>query len=502
MVTRPFGWCGLGESPMKGHIFMKKQWFGKGAVHAPTIGSASTGSASTVKYEAVKYNPIKKHSLRKFALALVASLGFAGASLTGIALADYDDAIEAYRDAKYEDALDLFQRYAVAGDVKSKTALGDLYSGKIPEEDISLADPATTGIAQDKSRALAWYILAANHDFESYNQTPSWRDVNAKYQAQERVTALQNTMSDSQVSKAQKLVVSIMESGTQFDLYRLGMMYRAGAGLPKGNVKALQYLILASGRNLNSNAAANAAAGELKQLMSKKDIEKAEEKAINWQPPLPEPYKGHKTPAQAEMERKLKELRDLEAARALANIESQFENNDHLIQSALAALGFYLGPIDGKLGKESRIAVRNFQYSLVEKNSKLSAEEKAQVRTGYLTLDQKVELIKRAADRKHPRSLYVYGIMNAQGIGVPSNGTKAIKYLTSSANYGYALAHYALGIYYRDGTQGEDAIKPNVGKATYHLGQAVALGYEPAREDLMKLYENVPATDERGSYDD
>jgi TPR repeat protein len=429
------------------------------------------------------------------------ALGISALALTGVAYADFDDAVLAYSQAKYENAQDLFRRYATAGDVKSKTALGDIYSGSMIEADIALIDPATTGINQDKSRALAWYILAANHDFESYNQSPTWRDVNAKYRAQARVNELMGTMSDKDVAKAQKRVVSILEAESEFDLYRLGKMYMTGAGLPKDNVKALQYFILASGRNTNSNSAATAIAGELMPLMSKKDIEKAEDKAANWQPPLPEPYKGHKTPKQEEMERKLEELRDREAAQALANIETEFADNDHLIQASLAALGYYLGPIDGSLGKESRVAVRNFQYSLVERKSNMTAEEKAQVRTGYLTLDQKVELIKQAAERKHPRSLYVYGIMNAKGIGVSANGKRAEKYLKESANYGYALAHYALGVYYRDGTQGEDKILPNVGKATYHLGQAVALGYEPARSELLKLYETVPATDTRGSYD-
>lgn len=417
------------------------------------------------------------------------------------ASADYDDALNAYAAKQYENAVDLWTRYAVAGDVKSKQVLGDIYSGAALEVDPNPKNLTgrTDVIAQTDIEALAWYLLAANHDFSTYNQQPTYREINAKYKAQERVPVLKLRMSTSDVKKAQKRVVEILSAESEFDLYRLGLMYQGGLGLPKDNVEALKFFELAKGRNRNSNSQASEAAKFLMSIMSRKDIEEAQEDAANWEPPLPEALKA-KTPRQVELEEQLKQLRSLQLAEALENIEDEFGDNEDLLQSALAALGFYSGPIDGKVGTESRVAIRSFQYSLVAKDKDLTEEEKRNTATGTLTSEQKVELIERAAKRDHPQSQYVFGIMHAQGIGVPVHGEKAIKWLKASANYGYALAHNALGTYFRDGINGEKPVSPSLSDATFHFSQAFALGHEPAQKELLKLrYEYTPATNERGS---
>ncbi|MGV6800781.1 MAG: peptidoglycan-binding protein [bacterium] len=433
-----------------------------------------------------------------FALSLAGTIAMTAAP----ARADYDDGIKAYAAQNYESAVDTWRRHAIAGDVKSKTILGDVYSGKTLEVGEGLTSPEKTGvIPQDDVEALAWYILAANHDFDSYNQNPSAREVNAKYQAQERIPVMKNRMSTTSVKKAQKRVVEILSAETDFDLYRLGLMYQAGAGLPKDNVEALKFYELAKGRNHNSNSLASEAAGYLVNMMSKKDVANAQERAANWEPPLPEALRD-KTPRQLELEAEIKRLKSIQLAESLANIEDEFSDNEDLLQSALAALGFYGGPIDGSMGRESRIAVRSFQYSLVQGKKGMSEEEKRDTQTGLLTPEQKVELIKRAAKREHPQSMYVYGLMYAEGIGVPVNGKTAVKWLKKSAGYGYALAHYALGVVYRDGIIGEDPINPNVTEAVFYLGQANALGVRAAGPELVKLrYEMAPATNERGSHE-
>ena len=433
--------------------------------------------------------------------AAVLALALAGGLITaGPAAADFDDALKAYSLNKYEDAVDLWQRYAVAGDIKSKQILGDVYSGKELESDKPLTLPAKTGvIPQDDVEGLAWYILAAHHDFGSYNQDPTYREINAKYKAQERIPVLTARMSTLDVKKAQKRVVTILSAESEFDLYRLGMLYQSGSGLPKNNIEALKFYELAKGRNRNSNAQASDAAKYLISQMSKKDIEKAQDLAANWEPPLPEALQD-KTPRQIELEEELDKLRSIQLAQSLANIEEEFSKNEDLLQSALAALGFYQGNIDGSVGPETRIAIKNFQYSLVKDNKKMTDEEKRDLQTGSLTSEQKVTLIQKAAKREHPQSQYVYGLMFAEGIGVPVNGENSIKWLKASAGYGYALAHYALGVHYRDGIAGEDPVSPSVSDATFHFGQALALGHQPARKALLTLnYDFVPATNERGS---
>lgn len=436
--------------------------------------------------------------------AAVLALGLATTMLsTTPARADYDDGVKAYAAQNFESAVDTWRRHAIAGDVKSKQILGDVYSGKAPEARPGLTAPDQTGvIPQDDVEALTWYILAAHHDFATYNQDPSARDINAKYVAQARIPVLKARMKTSQVKKSERLVEDILSAESDFDLYRLGLMFQAGAGIQKDNVEALKYFELAKGRNANTNTLASEAAGYLMNLMSKKDIEKAQEKAANWEPPLPEALRN-KTPRQIALEEEIKRLKSIQLADSLKNIEAEFSNNEDLLQSALSALGYYGGKIDGNLGTESRIAIRSFQYSLVEKNKNMTEQEKLDTLTGYLTPEQKVKLIQSAAKREHPQSMYVFGLMYARGIGVPVNGKSAVKWLKDSANYGYALAHYALGNFYRTGIDGEDPVSANLTEAVFHLGQANALGIEGAGKELLELrYDMAPANNSRGSHED
>ena len=431
-------------------------------------------------------------------------LAFGGVSmlaLTGTAAADYNDALRAYAAQNYSDAEDLWRRYAAAGDVKSKHTLGDLYSHEkifeLTAVNGTLMSPADTGsIGPDNIEALAWYILSANHDFASYNQSPSFAERHAQIESRRRMHELMAIMSNGETKKAQKRVINMLSSGSDTDLYRLGKMYQTGSGVVKDNVESLKFYLLSSGRNTFSNERALQQIDLVKAKMTKKEIKRATEKAEEWQPPEPQ-GKAALTPAEEKKKDELSRLKLLSSSAALDKIEPNFQNNQHLIQSALAALGMRPGKIDGKEGPATRAAIRRFQYSLVENDKKMSDEDKQNTLTGKLTVLQKVKLVEIAAKRNHPRSLYVYGIMNAQGIGVPVNGERSVENLKKSANYGSALAHNALGRYYRDGILGEKPIEPNRGKASYHFGQAVALGHEASRSELIKLdYEFAPAVND------
>ncbi len=415
-----------------------------------------------------------RHALGGIAAASVLAL-----SIATPAYATYEAGVQAYMNGQYSQALDIWKRFAVAGDVRSKKILGDVYSGKTLEGAKTAASPLEA-IPVDNVQALVWYTLAAYHDFTSY-QTPSASEVNARILAEQRLPDIRARMSTADVGKAEGLVAQTFEAGSAYDIYRLGDMYQKGAGLDKNNTKALQMYALAQERGVGE---ASAAYEFLSPLMGKKEIETALEKAETWQPPLPPEYKG-KTRQQEEMERLKRELEEIKMAEALKAVS---DIDVELVQRALNALGFRAGTVDNKLGAGTRGAIRRFQYSTVARDTKLSEEDKQAVVTGVLTPRQTVELFKDAAKSEHPMSQYVVGIMHVRGIGVEQNGQEAVKWLEKAGmEHNLAIAHYALGVVYRDGTTGLNEVSPDERKSAYHLAQASALGYKPANDALRRL---------------
>ena len=455
----------------------------------------------------------------------------AGFTFSSPAFADYNDGLQAYNFGEFTKAEDLWIRYGSAGDIRSKLALAEIYSGYLPgkatcsefgsanlpkdeEEYRKAKTKAKTNelndagvkterdgdtIAENPVEALAWYILAGYHNFNSYSQIPDKDEYKAKIVAQQCVIEMQEDLLDSQVFAAHERVEQVLASGTDYDLFRLAMMYKAGAGLPKDNIKALQYLIVADNNGAFSSDIGSEERRELAEIMPEIDRDLATKLAANWQPPLPVAYSG-KTPRELELEQRERELRDRELKLELASIEKEFDKNEDLLQSALAALGFYRGQIDGDVGQKSRTAIRAFQFAMARENPTLSDEEVRNQVTGALSNEQKVELIERAALREHPQSMYVYGIMHARGIGIPVDGGEAVRWWEKSAGYGYPLAHYALGRAYRFGIDGKNRVDPNLTQATFYYGQAAALGYAQASKELKELrYEPNPATNTTGS---
>ena len=407
--------------------------------------------------------------------ATALSLAFAGS-----ASANFEAGLSAYERGEYEQAIDIWKRFAVAGDVRSKKILGDVYSGKILEDSRKSAVPLETGVGIDNVEALKWYTLAAYHDFSAYTP-PTADEVNARILAEERLPDIRFRMSTSDVSKAERLVSDTFERGSAYDLYRLGDMYQRGAGVAKNNTKALQMYSLAKARGVGE---ASIAYENLEKLMTSIEVKAANQAATDWQPPLPEEHTGQ-TSQQKELERLKKELEELRLQDAL---EAVSDIDVELIQRALRSLGFYMGSIDNAMGPETRAAIRRFQYSRVAKDTEMTPEEKEAVRTGVLSARQTVELFQSAAKAEHPMSQYVYGIMYVQGIGVEQDGQQAVTWLTKAAGADLAIAHYALGVIYRDGTTGLNEVTPDKALAARHFARAFALGYKPAG-DALKLLE-------------
>ncbi|MEM8770019.1 MAG: peptidoglycan-binding protein [Pseudomonadota bacterium] len=423
-------------------------------------------------------HPVNFTSKARTALGALAAAAALALSATSPAHATYEVGVQAYKNGQYQQALDIWRRFAVAGDVRSKKILGDVYSGK-PLEGAKAASSPLEEIPVDNVQALVWYTLAAYHDFTAY-QTPSAHEVNARILAEARLPEIRARMSTSDVQKAENYVAQTFEAGSAYDLYRLGDMYQKGAGLDKDNIKALQMYTLAKARGVGE---ASAAYEFLEPLMNNKEIKVALEKVETWQPPLPPEYQG-KTPQQKEMERlkrELEEIRMAEARKAVSDIDVE------LIQRALAALGFRPGSVDNKLGPSTRDAIRRFQYSTVAKDLTMAEDDKQAVVTGVLTPKQTVELFRDAAKVEHPMSEYVYGIMHVRGIGVAQDGQAAVTWLENAADHDLAIAHYALGVVFRDGTTGLNEVSPDERKSAYHFAQAAALGYKPANDALRRL---------------
>lgn len=428
----------------------------------------------------MRKNQVMHHSgLRRALLGVAAASALSLAGATA-AHANFDIGLKAYEQGQYDVAVDIWTRFAVAGDVRSMKALGDVYSGAVLEGSKSAQIPLETGRKIDNVEALRWYSLAAYHRFNEGFQMPSAEERNAQILAEERLPEIRFRMSTGDVSKAQKLVSDTFERGSPYDLYTLGDMYRRGTGVDKNNTKALTMYALAKARGVG---AASIAYEELEALMTAAEVKSANETVVGWQPPLPEEHTGQ-TPQQKELEKTKKELEELRLQQALTAIA---DIDVELIQRALKSLGLYYGTVDNEMGLETRNAIRRFQYTQVSSDTELTDEEKDAVRTGVLTARQTVSLFEAAAKEGHPMSQYVLGIMHVRGIGVVQDGDKALENLSKAAKADLAIAHYALGVVYRDSTPGLNPVRPDKAKAAIHFARAQSLGYRQAGEALREL---------------
>ncbi|MEM6747611.1 MAG: hypothetical protein AAF608_09350 [Pseudomonadota bacterium] len=440
-------------------------------------------------------------------LGLAAAVS-AGALIGGTAFADYDNALRAYLSAKEAqpstaagpivlNAMNIWQKSAEAGDVRSARVLGDLYS----DRDIYVGDadlqPSETGVIPiDPVRALAWYTIAATHDFTDFNDAdPSPEEISARAFAQLRLPELRQQMTDAQVGRAHQLVVDILSAGTQYDLARVGEMFAQGNGLPKDNVSALVHYYLARGQGRGANQTAAEEVNRLEQLLGSLEVQAARQRADAWEPPrfrVSELSRAEEAQAAQLTELQYQELRE-----GLARLDRDFGAITRRAQEALRVLGFYWdSTIDGDLNsRASRDAIRRFQGSLFMEalpnpNAVLTeAQEtrRSEVQTGILSDLQRVELMRRGAERDHPGSMHIYGVMLAEGIGVRTNGVEAIKMLKAAAEQDYALAHFSAGYYYARGITAAQPLDANRTEACFHFSRAQILGYRD-RDENHKTY--------------
>ncbi|MEO1014570.1 MAG: peptidoglycan-binding protein [Pseudomonadota bacterium] len=418
---------------------------------------------------------------RRLALGVLAL----GASVLAAApaAAEYDLGLEAFRRGEQELALDLWERYAVAGDVRSMKALGDFYSSQTIVNTNGAEIEAEKRTRADYVLALKWYLLAANHVFNEEYKKPSVYERNAQIEADERLPDIRSKMTDAEVKRAEKLVTDTFERGRPRDIFLVAQMFQRGAGVAKSNVRAYELYTVASARGVDE---ATRALQDMRVggLVNERQIKAAEDAAAIWQPPLPEEHTGD-TLQMAELKRLKSELEALRLQKAL---ESVSDIDVSVLQHSLRALGYYFGGIDNKMGPQTREAIRRFQYAQVRDDREMTAEEKRNVEIGVLSAEDTVELISQAARRADNEiAQYTYGVMYLQGIGVEQDGSQAVDWLKKAANRNVAEAHYALGVVYRDGTTGLNAVARSKANAALHFAKAGQLGYAPARKALELL---------------
>ena len=426
-------------------------------------------------------------------VAALAALAMAAGAAATPAAAEYEMGLEAYRKGQSDVAIDLWRRYALAGDVRSMKALGDFYASAQIENSLGQEIGPEQIEKADYVRALKWYTLAAHHDFEEEFRTPSAYDRNAQIESQQRLPEIREQMTNADVAKAEKLVAATYERGSARQIFLAAEMFRRGSGLKKNNVRAYELYLVASERGA-SEATAELENMREKGLISGKEIEMAQSSAATWQPPLPEEHVGD-TQQMAELKR-LKE--ELQALRLQDAYEAVSDIDVSVLQHSLRALGFYFGSIDNKMGDQTREAIRRFQYSLVSGDMQMTAQQKRNVEVGVLSAKDTVTLISRAAARAdNSIAQYTFGIMHLRGIGVGQDGTVATKWLKKAAAQNVAEAHYALGVIYRDGSTGLNAVTPNKSQAALHFAKAASLGYRPAQRALELLeFESPRSVDE------
>lgn len=437
-----------------------------------------------------------RRALHCAAAATALSLACAGA-----AQADYQQGLDAYLNGDYDLAIDIWKKFAVAGDVQSKQALGEVYSGAICEkrelqrmnrkgyEASAPESKPEEVVPRNYVEGLKWYILAAFHDFgDPRYANPTPEEVNARIVANLCLPDVRAEMTTADVKKAESLAAQTFERGSPRDLYVLGLMYQRGDGVQKDNQRALQMFELAKMRGVGD---ASKAYAKLEGIATADEQTNSHKEVVAWQPPLPEYYNGD-PPLKGELE-KLKS--EIEALRRQDALDAVSDIDVEVIQRALKALGFYFYAPDNKMGPETRAAIRRFQ--ITQFNNKdpkaLTGEDKVAYDTGVLTAKQTVALIKTAADQaKHPMSEYVYGVMSARGVGVIQNGDDAVSYLTKAADADLALASYALGVLYRDGTTGLNEVSPDKAKSALSFAKACSQNYQLACDALKLLKYETP----------
>ncbi|NWH09484.1 MAG: SEL1-like repeat protein [Alphaproteobacteria bacterium] len=342
-------------------------------------------------------------------LAVVGTLALASMVAGPPVRADYYDGLRAFDGGNIQGAIAEWRSAGVRGDVLSQKRLGDVYAqGRV--------------VLQDFVEAHMWYNLAAvnllqNSLDERGRPVPEARK--ARDDARDARNRLQSIMTADDIDRARRKFVRVYEAGEPESQYILGGLYQRGAGVPQNSVEAYRYFVIASALGVQE---ALRARDILAANLKPEQVAAAQKAAKEWRKPL------------SPFEDEIGTGGRPGGGQLVAGIDNRS------LQHALRALGLYGGAIDGEIGPGSRRAIERFQR-------RLGASE-----TGRLTMEQAVQLIRRAATDEDDRaSQNTLGSLYAQGIGVERDSGLARRWFEASAAQGFPSANYNLGLMYRDG---------------------------------------------------
>lgn len=106
------------------------------------------------------------------------------------------------------------------------------------------------------------------------------------------------------------------------------------------------------------------------------------------------------------------------------------------------------------------------------------------------------QYFERAADAGDVHAQANYGLMLANGAGVPQNNASAFSYLRAAAKQGNAFAHYGLGAMY---LVGSTPVEKNESLAVLYFEKAAELGYNEAHTYLGSAYMHGRGVVQNGS---
>lgn len=172
----------------------------------------------------------------------------------GAALADFKSGLAAYNKGDFETAAKDWQGPAEQGHVQALNGLGFLYMNG-------------QGVAQDDTRALGYFLLAAKRDFTA-----------AQYNAGILYSRIKGAMRNQR--KATEWIEKAAKQGHVGARYQLAGRYENGTGVKRDFVEALRWAILAAegGKGRLKEQAASRR-DRIKAVMQPSLIQQAEQRA-------------------------------------------------------------------------------------------------------------------------------------------------------------------------------------------------------------------------------
>jgi TPR repeat protein len=350
---------------------------------------------------------------------------------------DYYDGLRSYDAGNRDAAIQIWQRSALTGDVRSQNRLGEIYEDPKSDDHILI----------NFVEAHKWYNLAANNDLQVCSGDFGSKEARAaRDHAKESRDRIEDKMTARGIGEAQIGLVDIYEcKGGARDLYQLGMIYQSGTGLLQSSLDACRYFAVAAAKG---DQAAKDRLDVLNDVLKREQIENCQREAAKWTRPGADIC-----------------VKGLSTGTCKGSSQVPWQNR----QAALRSLGFYHGRVDGAVGSGTRSAVRAYQRSLKADSS------------GSLTEPQICTLIEQAASNGDGVSQATLGEMYYSGIGKTKNAESAVQWLKKAAERGVPGALYRLGTMYATGSDGVDR---DLAYGCKLLRDADAAGHPGAQREL------------------